>query len=541
MKAEYIIIIIVVILIVIHFSKTSTQNQISPSPEPIAKPSPVITLTPPSPAPVVKSNPTPVVQSSPVDVIQPGPAPVVQSSPAPVVQSSPAPVVQSSTIAVIPPSPTPVVQPNPASEIPYDFPSINQFWAPLSTPSYTPQSQFNLPYNISDIEIFDDSNYNAIIITKNNQGTTNIIPNVKVCCGRNVSLIIDKDNIGTDLDFTLSNGSVAKPIFSLQSTNKDKYYYAMAVLINNLDKLVDQFNITVGRIPTPREYRNRPVRIEVAYINAGGYASHGITGMACGPAFLRYFYDSCVAYIEDNAQLPKFEHVFTYELCRNYIFPDEFTPLFDYRLYDLSDRNNNTKTLKFWEWGWVNQGFVNVFGGLLTKNIVPAVNFNYFGYDGEQFWRSMERHLDTYLNGLNSGIYTWDNTFMYHRMIWTANAANPGGAESLDNLYSGILIRLWRNNGSNVFLLRFFRAIKLMNNRNAYHFYNLPNKLDYIDNLSTSLDDVKLNAQTAAENFYIASSYGATRDLYDYFVNTLKRSIRSEAQTYVINLIRNNP
>jgi hypothetical protein len=410
----------------------------------------------------------------------------------------------------------------------------------LLTPSESIISSESIPYDIPNIEIFDDTNYPSIIITKDNNGSTNIIPNVKVCCGRKISLIIDKDNVGTDLDFTSSNGIVSKPIFSIKTTNKDKYYYAMAILVDNLDKLIDQFEITVGRIPIPNPYRNRPIRIEVAYINAGGLASHGVSGMACGPAFLRYFYDSCITYLEDNTQLPKFEHIFTYELCRNYTFPDQFTPLFDYRLYNLSNRNSNTKTLELLEWGWVNQGFVNVMGGLLTKNILPSVNFNYFGYDAEDFWEKMEKHLDTYIEGYNSGIYTWDNTFMYNRMIWTNNEDNPNGSESLDNLYSGLLIRLWKNNGTNNFLKRFYKAIKLMNDRNAYYFLNRSDKLTYIDNLSTNTSNVKLNAQTAAENFYIASSYGANKDLYDYFENTLHRSIRIEARSYAINLIVNN-
>jgi hypothetical protein len=259
--------------------------------------------------------------------------------------------------------------------------------------------------------------------------------------------------------------------------------------------------------------------------------------MACGPGYLKYFYNSCVKYLEDNTQLPQFEHVFSYELCRNYIFPDQFTPLFDYRLYNLTDRYNTTKTLGFFEWGWVNQGFVNVFGGLLTKNILPNINFNYFGMDGEKFWQSMEFHLDTYINDSS---YTWDNTFMYSRMIWTKNIDNPNGAQSLDNIYSGILIRLWRNYGGQVFLARFFNAIKLMNNRNANYFLNVDNKLNYVDNLSTNIDNVKLNAQTAAENFYIASSYGAKTDLYNYFTKTLRRSIRQEARNYANNLILQN-
>ena len=378
-----------------------------------------------------------------------------------------------------------------APSLPTSAPSLPTL-AP-SLPMLSPSS-FNITYNVPNIEIFDDTNYNSYIITKDNNRFTFVIPKVKVCCGRKISLIIDINNVGTDLNFTSTDGSITQPIFTLQTINKNKYYYAMAILIDNLDKLIDQFEITVGRIPTPNPYRNRPIRVEVAMISAGGFAHHGVSGMACGPAFLRWFYDSCIAYLEDNTILPKIEHVFTYELCRNYIFPDQFTPLFDYRLYNLSDRNNDIKTLGPDEWGWVNQGFVNVFGGLLSQNIVPRIDFNYFGNDGERFWMGMENHLDTYISGLNSGIYTWDNTFMYNRMIWTANADNPNGANSLDDLYSGLLIRLWRRYGGNIFLIRFFKAIKLMSNRNAYHFLNVVNKLDYIDTLSTNgIYDVKLS------------------------------------------------
>lgn len=403
-----------------------------------------------------------------------------------------------------------------------------------------PSPAFDLPYNVPDIEVFDDSNYSSYIITKMNKGETSIIPNVKVFCGRNVSLVIDKDNIGEDLNFTLSDGTIENMIFSIQSKNKDIYYYAMSILVDNLDKLVDQFEITVGRTPTPNPYRDRSTRIEIAYINAGGLASHGTAGMACGPAFLKYFYDSCLLYLEDNTQLPQFEHVFTYELCRNYIFPDQFTPLFDYRLYNITDRSNINKPLSFLEWGWVNQGFVNVFGGLLSKNIVPSVNFNYYGNTSEKFWESMEYHLDTYITGITKGIYTWNNTFMYSRLIWTKDTNEPDGSQSLDNLYSGLLIRLWRNYGTQTFLLRFYKAIRLMDNRNAFNLLNSLNKGNYIDSLSTDESNVKLNAQTASENFYIASSYGAKIDLYTYFVNTLKRSIRQEARDYANNLIKNN-
>jgi hypothetical protein len=71
--------------------------------------------------------------------------------------------------------------------------------------------------------------------------------------------------------------------------------------------------------------------------------------------------------------------------------------------------------------------------------------------------------------------------------------------------------------------------------------YTLSNKSNYIDTLSTDNSIVKINAQTAFENYYIASSYGAKTDLYNYFTSTLNGSIRSEARNYAINLINNNP
>jgi hypothetical protein len=51
----------------------------------------------------------------------------------------------------------------------------------------------------------------------------------------------------------------------------------------------------------------------------------------------------------------------------------------------------------------------------------------------------------------------------------------------------------------------------------------------------------KLTCQAAAENYYIAASYGATKDLYDYFKNTLGAPIRDEARTYALKLIADNP
>ncbi len=381
---------------------------------------------------------------------------------------------------------------------------------------------YTIPYNVPDIEVFNDNSYDPYIINGKN---------VIAFGGKKVILIIDKNNIGTDLDYTDTNGNIIKPIINISSINKNLYYYAMAIFIDIIDKLILQYESMVGMIPQENSYKNRPIRIEISYINAGGLASHGISGMAAGPAFLRNFYDTCINYLIDNNQLPKIEHIFTYELMRNYIFPNVFTPIMDYRLYEIdksTGTNIRTKKLNVDEWGWVNQGFVNVTGGLLSVNIEPKILFNYFGYDAEGFWATMEKHLDTYIE---SG-KPWEEIYMYNRLEWTEDR------ESLDNLYSGLLIRLWRNYGRFTFLQRMFKAIRNMYNRSGNNYRNKPWASDYIDNLSYDYNSViKLNYQTARENFYIASSYGANTDLYDYFVNTLRCPIRNEARTYAINLI----
>jgi hypothetical protein len=414
--------------------------------------------------------------------------------------------------------------------------SINQNWSPLSTPTFTPNASFTLPYNIPDIEIFDDSNYSSLIMTKNSDGRTYNIPNVKVCCGGNIVIIIDKDNIGTDLKYTLSNGSIIDPIIDLQSTNKNIYYYAIAMIIDNLNKLTNKLATTVNRIPVPRPYRNKPIRIEIAYLWAAGLASHGYSGAAIGPAFLMNFFNSCMLKLQNNNNLLKFEQIFTYELCRNYIFPDTVYPLIDYNVYNYLDRNNPNKKF-IYEYNYtacVTQGFVNILGGILTLDINPPVSYNYSGFDLPRMFKMMEDHLDIYINGT----YTWDDVFMYDRLIWNTS-------QSLDNLYSGLFIRLWKTyNTSGNFLVRFFNAITLtIPMRHPEVFQNSQQNIQtYTDgNLNVNRSELRLNSQTAAENFYIASSYGAKQDLYTYFTVTLRRSIRQEARNYALNLISNNP
>ena len=364
--------------------------------------------------------------------------------------------------------------------------------------------------------IYDDTNYTGITITKNNTGS-GAVDRVKVFCGRNVVMVIDKDNIGTNLD--ISEGSVlVHPIIDMSQNDTSDYHTAMGIIINSLDKLIDLYISTIGMTPVARPYRGINTRVEIAFINAGGLASHGVTGMACGPAFLMNFFKSCLKYVRGEIPQPYFEQIFTYELCRNFIFPEVFTPVFDYRCYAITDRGSSNPSLDLWQWGWVNQGFVNALGSLVVQKMQPPMNYNYAGYDISGFWMMFERELDTYIAGVKDTSYNWVNTFMFHRLIWSATDSAPYGAKSLDNLYSGILIRLWKNYGKNKFLLRFFKALNYMsksgpNTRSATYLSNRVNRSVYMDTLSTSDTLNKLNYQTASENFYIAASYGAGKNL----------------------------
>jgi hypothetical protein len=210
--------------------------------------------------------------------------------------------------------------------------------------------------------------------------------------------------------------------------------------------------------------------------------------------------------------------------------------MLDYTVYNHLDRNNPNKkfTYEYDYTACISQGFVNILGGILTLDINPPVSYNYSGFDLPGIFKMMEDHLDIYIDGT----YEWNDVFMYDRLIWNTS-------QSLDNLYSGLLIRLWKTYNTNGnFLVRFFNAINLMiPTRHPQFFQNSQqNIVKYTDgNANVDPSYLRLNPQTAAENFYIASSYGAKQDLYTYYTVTLRRSIRPEAQTLALNLINNNP
>ena len=259
---------------------------------------------------------------------------------------------------------------------------------------------------------------------------------------------------------------------------------AVTSCVEAIERLLAAFDACVGRVPEPiRPYRGRATRIEVAFLEgAAGLASHGVAGCAVGPAFIKDMVDSVSGVAGFSRVI--MPHVLCYELCRNYIFPDEFTPRVDYCLY--SSRAIGAP-LSPSCWGWVNQGFVNVLGTLLLDELDdPQVGFSYHGHSREKFLADMEAQLTRYVQDGHD----WSTTFMHERLLWDPSS-------SLDNVYSGILINLWRAYGRGAFLTRFFLAL---NDRPCIS---------------------KGDAQGARDNFAITMARAARADLTVYF-NSLR-------------------
>jgi hypothetical protein len=332
-------------------------------------------------------------------------------------------------------------------------------------------------------------------------------------CGPRVCLIIDENDWLTETKL---------PVSLLWNTQEN--LEIMGVAIQGLENLISAFDNIVGRIPaTVSPYYNRPIRLECAYLGgAAGLAGHGTYGSANGPAFIVQYINSITSPIDyhtyqdsqnwqrDNlVTLPiYYQHVTGYEICRNYIFPDQFTPVFQYGV--SSDARNSDNTIgnvpaeniivNKSNYGWPNQGFVNITGLLLILDMKPDVGFNYNGWSYQWFMNYMIGHLNKYITGNKS----WQNTFFYKFLEWSPT-------NSLDNVYSGLIAILWGSYGRTAFLKNWFACLSKLPVTNS-------------------------NYVIAADNFFIASCYGAQLNLSNYFINTLRWPITPETLTNVKTL-----
>lgn len=290
---------------------------------------------------------------------------------------------------------------------------------------------------------------------------------------------------------------------------------AMRVVVYNLERMLAKFDEVVagagggggtGRVPLPPRSSKTVLWGHVPYElsdlgGAAGLAGHGTAGVAIGVDFWKTNFNAAKA----NPRRNVIHHVFWYETMRNYIFPDVFTRIFDYNVENNPSNN-----------GWVNQGFVNVVGCLFSNQVTPVVSssfsssmeFEYFGRNRQQFMDSMLNHLTIYMNN-STGTFSWDTVFMKSILPWDSSS-------SLDNLYSGLLVYLYRNHGEVDFLKRFFRALPVL----------LPRA-----------PASKFDAAAARDNFFLAASVGANSSLLNFFTQDLRFSISTEASQFLSTLL----
>ena len=400
------------------------------------------------------------------------------------------PSITLSNIPSITPSNTPSITPSNTLSI-QPFPTVNTYTT-VSTPA------------ISNMVIIQDVNYQKYIAGG---------PKVTAFCGTKVALIID------EADWLNETGQRVASLYNSQTGLN-----IMATAVAGLEKLVSAFDNIVNRKPaTVAAYNGCPVRLECAYLGgAGGLAGHGIYGCANGPAFIvqyinsitditaYHFYQSNFWQLDNPVYLPLYyQHVTGYELCRNYIFPDQFTPVFAYGVcsdprtsLNILNTPNTPININKSSYGWINQSFVNITGLLLELDMNPAVGFNYTGYSSQWFMNFMMGHIQQYIIGGKS----WENTFLYELLEWTPN-------KSLDNVYSGLLATLWGSYGRTEFLKNWFACLPLL------------------QSTGTNLDHT-----IAADNYFIAACYGAKLNLANYFINVLRWPITPQTLSRVQTL-----
>jgi hypothetical protein len=260
-------------------------------------------------------------------------------------------------------------------------------------------------------------------------------------------------------------------------------------VVTYLGEMADLYEKVVGFVPYS-DFNPRQFRVSIAFLeNAAGRAGHGSYGIYIGPAFLQETYDKV-------AQGEKMLHqIFYYETFRNFINPDIFTPAFDYAVNaDISN------------YGWINQGFVNIIGCLICLDI--GLGFYYHGQNRQQFRNSMEDMLNAYIDKGE----TWESCLGKHHLLpWNRYC-------SIDNIWSGILSVLYDMCGKTPFLIRLFKIIPLIGERRGGRNYD------------------KFNHQSARDNLFIAVSsaslVASANEILSYF-NKLKFDISNDAHKWI--------
>lgn len=239
----------------------------------------------------------------------------------------------------------------------------------------------------------------------------------------------------------------------------------MTELLRTFDKMFQKYEETTGVKPRHAGHFKNLAVIEVSDKVGGGLAHHNQLGIAVGTGFFENLYKR---WQQGEKTL---DQIFFYETARNF-WPPEFNRKIDY---------HTTKGIN--DYGWWTVGFNNAMSIFLPAEIPQITDMHYFGSNGKQFSDGMEKNIIQY----QEGNYSWKEGFCINLMPWNERA-------SLNDLMTALLIQLHRENGGNKFIKKLYREIPKLK--------DLKGRDDY---------------QGARDNFYIAASLAAEKDLIDYF------------------------
>ena len=262
----------------------------------------------------------------------------------------------------------------------------------------------------------------------------------------------------------------------------------MSAIVGALDDVFHAFDRVTGRKPKLTAPLNGKIRIEVSSKVGGGLAHHGRLGVGIGDGFFKGLYER---YEKGNRTV---DQVFFYEIARNYWMAD-MNPAIDY---------HTSKGPQ--DYGWWTVGFNNAMSIFLPMEIESISDMHYFGSDGKRFSDGMEANLNEYLKQPDQ--YDWDNSWNVPLVPWKERT-------SVNDLMTGLLVRLHRDHGGIEFIQRLYAEIPRRRPLKS-----------------------RSDRQGARDNFYEACSIAANKDLHEFFAKDLRWQITPERQRSVAEILK---
>ena len=265
----------------------------------------------------------------------------------------------------------------------------------------------------------------------------------------------------------------------------DRDQETMNKILGKLDRMFAAFIDATGTEPPIASPYEGRIRVEASTDVGGGLAHHGRQGIAVGFGFFRGLYERTLAGRNDLDQ------VFFYEAARNF-WTRDLNPRIDYHTADGTA-----------SWGWWTVGFNNAMACFLAPDI--GVDLHYFGQNDEGF--CIDNMLTKHNEYVSDPRWNWDNSWHRDLLPWRERT-------SVNDLMSGTLIHMYRQDYGGIgFVRRLYDEIRAR----------------------TPLES-RSDTQGARDNFYIAASRAARRDLTRYFAEDLKWELSDAARAEVAGL-----